>query len=406
MAGLQLTGLAAAFGIGLMIGVERERAHGDSEATAGVRTFTLVALLGALAALYGSTPVLLAFGVVTASFAALAYRKAGAAEPGLTTEVALVITYLLGALAMRDTALAAGLGVLVTILLLSRSRLHDFVRHRLTAHEVTDGLLLAAAALIVLPLLPDRPLDPWGLLNLRLVFALAVLFMAINALGYVALRAFGAQRGLPLAGFLSGFVSSAATHSAMGARARGTPAAARAAVAGAALSSVATVLQLTAVLGLTSLPLLRSMALPLALSGAVAVLYGAFYMWHAQGSDGAVTPGRAFSPAHALGFALAMGGVIAGSTLLVRWLGPQGAILGAGLSGLADVHAGAASAGALHRGGALDLATARIAVLAGFSTNALTKAVIAAWSGGARFGSRLIPGLVLMVLVAWAGLLL
>lgn len=405
MAPIPLTGLATAFGIGLMIGVERERAHAGLEAPAGVRTFALVALLGALAALHDSTLALVTFGVVVAGFAALAYRKAGAADPGLTTEVALVLTYVLGALAMRESELAAGLAVLVTILLLSRSRLHDFVRNRLTAQEVADGLTLAAAALIVLPLLPDRPIDPWGVLNLRLVFTLAVLFMAINAAGYVALRAFGARKGMPLAGFLGGFVSSSATHSAMGARARATPSAERAAVAGAALSSIATVLQLGAVLGLTSLPLLRALALPLALSGAVAILYGALFMWHAQGSDGALAPGRAFSLASALGFALVMGTVIAGATLLVRWLGPQGAVIGAGLAGFTDAHAGAVSAGALHRAGELELQTACAAVLLAFTTNALTKAGIAAWSGGARFALRLIPGLVLMVAAAWAGLL-
>lgn len=403
---IQLTGLATAFGIGLMIGVERERAHAGSEAPAGVRTFALVAVLGALAAFDESRLVLLTFGAVVATFAALAYYKAGAAAPGLTTEVAIVLTYVLGALAMRAAELAAGLAVLVTILLASRSRLHDFVRNRLTEHEVADGLMLAAAALIVLPLLPDRPLDPWGLLNLRLVFALAVLFMAIDAAGYIALRAFGTQSGLPLAGFLGGFVSSSAVHSAMGKRARVAPQTISAAVAGAALSSIATVLKLAAVLGVASLPLLAALALPLALSGAVAIAYGVTFMWRAQGSDGPLAPGRAFNPAHAFGFALVIGTFIAGSVLLVRWLGPRGAIIGAGLAGFANVHAGAVSAGALDRADALDERTACIAVLVAFTTNSLTKAGLAAWSGGAGFAWRLLPGLALMVAAAWAGLLL
>lgn len=406
MAAIEFTGLAAALGIGLMIGVERERAHGERKAPAGVRTFSLVALLGALAAMYDSTLTLLTFGVIVAGFAALAYRKFDAESPGLTTEVALVITYVLGALAMRQAGLAAGLAVLVTILLAARSRLHDLVRNRLTAQEAADGLMLAAAALIILPLLPKQPVDPWGVLDLRLIFMLAVLFMAINAAGYVALRAFGARKGLPLAGFLGGFVSSTATHSAMGAHVRATPELTRSAVAGAALSSIATVLKLAAALALTSLPLLAALALPLALSGVVAILYGAIFMWHAQGGDRPVTPGRAFSPTGAIGFALVMGLVIAGAALFVRWLGPQGAVIGAGLAGLANALPGTVSAGALARTGAVDLHTAGIAVLATFSTNALTRAAIAAWSGGAQFALRLVPGLALMTAAAWAGLLL
>ena len=169
---------------------------------------------------------------------------------------------------------------------------------------------------------------------------------------------------------------------------------------------VADGLMLAAVLGVASLPLLAALALPLALAGAVAIAYGVTFMWRTQDSEGPLAPGRAFNPAHAFGFALVIAAFIAGSALLVRWLGPRGAILGAGLAGFANVHAGAVSAGALDRADALDERIACIAVLVAFSTNSLTKAGLAAWSGGARFAWRLLPGLVLMVAAAWAGLLL
>lgn len=405
MPDVQITGIATALGVGLMIGIERERAHAGEIVQAGVRTYTLVALLGALAMLLESTLGVLAFALIVAGFSALSYRHTSASDPGLTTEVALVVTYLLGVLAMTQPILAGGTGVLVTILLAARSRLHGFVLDTLTEQEVHDGLLLAAAALIVLPLLPDRAVDPWGVLNPRLIFTLAVLFMAVNALGYLALRVFGATRGLALAGFISGFVSSSATHSAMGERARATPQTARAAVAGAALSSVATVLQLAIVLALSSTALLRALLAPLIGAGIVAVLYGLLFMWHA-GSDGSrPEPGRAFRLTSALGFALLMGAVIAGSALLVAWLGPKGAVIGAAIAGFADAHSGALSAGSLHRSTSIDLPTACIAVLAAFSTNALTKAGISLWSGGPKFALRLIPGIVLMLVAAWGALL-
>lgn len=404
MPDIQLTGLATAFGIGLMIGAERERARQGPEAAAGVRTFALAALLGALAAMLGSMPALLTFAVIVAGLAAIAYARRGASDTGLTSEVAFVVTYLLGALAMTQPLLAAGLAVLVTVLLASRSRLHDFVLNGLSRQEAHDGLLLATSALIVLPLLPNRPVDPWGVLNPRLIFTLAVLFMAINALGYIAQRYLGARHGLPLAGFVAGFISSAATHSAMGARARTAPPAARSAVAGAALSSVATVLKLAAALALANGALLAAMALPLALSGAVAVLYGVAFTWHATDDQTAPESGRAFRLSAALKFAAFIGGVIAGSTLLVRWLGPDGAILGSGLAGLADIYAAAVSAGSLLGANVLDLDTARIAMLLGYSANAVTKGTLAWWSGGRGFALRLAPGLVLMVAAAWLGL--
>lgn len=400
-----LIGYLTALGIGLLMGTERERSH-DGMAPAGVRTFALVALLGAIVADFESMPALLTFGFVIGLFAALAYRVSSKESPGLTTEVALVIAYVLGALAMSRGALAGLLGVVVTILLASRPSLHEFVRTRLTDDEARDGLLLLAAALIVLPLLPDRTIDPWGVLNPRLIFMLAVLFMAINAAGYVALRALGPTRGLPLAGLLSGFVSSTATHSAMGTRARAHPAELRAAVAGAALSSIATVAQLAVLLALTSLPLLRALAVPLLCSGLVATVYGGLFMWRATRESGKrekENPGRAFNPLSAVAFAAVVGAVIVGSALLVRWLGPKGAVLGAALSGFADAHAGAVSAGSLLRVDAVGVRTASLAVLAAFSTNAITKCIVALTSGGAGFALRLAPGLALMIAAAWLG---
>ncbi|HNR23704.1 MAG TPA: MgtC/SapB family protein, partial [Steroidobacteraceae bacterium] len=134
MPDVQVTGIATAIGIGLMIGIERERAHAGEAVQAGVRTYTLVALLGALAVLLVPPFGLIAFALAVAGFAALSYRRTSVTDPGLTTEVALVLTYMLGALAMTQPILAGGIGVLVTILLASRTRLHGFVLDTLTAH--------------------------------------------------------------------------------------------------------------------------------------------------------------------------------------------------------------------------------------------------------------------------------
>lgn len=409
MDSVSLTGLAAAFGIGLLVGVERERSTYDPKKAppAGVRTFTLASLMGALATIVGGTFTLLAFGTIIGAFAALAYRRTDT-DPGLTTEIALVVTYLLGALAMTRSTLAVAVGVVVTILLASRSWLHDIVRNRLSRDEVNDGLLLAASALVVLPLIPDRTVDPWGVLNPRMVWTLAVLFMAINGVGYLALRVFGASKGLPLAGFASGFVSSTATHGAFGTKARTNPEVLGAAVAGTALSSVATVAQLALVIAVTNPSLLNAMSIPLLLSGAFAAAYGGFFTWRTlrEEKNGELPLGRAFNPRTAIGFALLMSAVIVGSALLVKWMGSQGALVAAAVSGFADAHAAAASSGTLLRAGSITLPDAATSILLGFSTNAITKLVLATTSGGAAFALRLAPGLVGMVAVAWIGYVL
>ena len=218
----EASAILVALGAGLLVGVERERRMEIEGTTgaAGVRTFSITALLGALAALSGS-PVLLgatALGVILLT--ALSYPQDRSPDPGLTTEVSLLATFVIGVLAAANPVLAAAAGVLVVILLVSRGPLHDFARRELSDQELRDGVLLAAAAILVLPILPDRPVDPWQVINPRLVWKLTVLIMAVDAAGYVAQRLVGARAGLPISGLLGGFVSSTAVVATMGKRAQ------------------------------------------------------------------------------------------------------------------------------------------------------------------------------------------
>ncbi|HEY5809736.1 MAG TPA: DUF4010 domain-containing protein, partial [Povalibacter sp.] len=205
------------------------------------------------------------------------YRHTRDEDPGMTTEIAQLGVLLLGGLAMRQPQMAAGLGVAIAILLASRSQLHRWVHNALTDMEIRDGLLLAAAALIILPLTPTGAVDPWNVIYPRKLWTLAVVVMALNGLGYIALRVLGPKIGLVLAGFFSGFVSSTATIGAMGSRVRNHPELRNGAVAGAAISSVASLLQLAIVIGLVSVPLLQTLALPLLAAGAMTLVYAALF---------------------------------------------------------------------------------------------------------------------------------
>ena len=136
-------------------------------------------------------------------------RRAEGAGP--SAEVAMLATFLLGMLALHERALAGALGVIVAVTLAGKARLHAMARHWLSERELHDLLILATAVFVVLPLLPDRAVDPWQVLNLRKLWQLAVSIMAIASLGYIALRVFGSRLGLGLAGLAGGFVSSTAT---------------------------------------------------------------------------------------------------------------------------------------------------------------------------------------------------
>lgn len=399
--------LAAALAVGLLIGVERERnkGQGPRRAAAGVRTFTLISLTGAISLELGGLPVFLVATAVIGAFAALSYLRSFRHDPGLTTEVAMLITLLLGGLALREPQLAGALAVVVTIILAARTKVHDWIKNVLTDDEVRDGLVLAAAALVILPLLPAKPVDPWGVVDLRKLWTLAVLVMAINGLGYIAVRALGANVGLALAGLFSGFVSSTATIGAMGSRTKSHPDLHRSAVAGAAASSIATVVQLAIVVGLVSMPTLQALIPSLGLAGLTALAYAGLFTLRSfrETTPCDVPAGRPFSPKTAVLFVLVVGAALAISTALTSWLGDRGLMLATAVAGFGDAHAAAISAASLAAGGKAEVPLAAIAVLIGFSTNALSKTIVAFSLGDRRYALELLPGIVLMVIAAWAG---
>ncbi|HLH08607.1 MAG TPA: DUF4010 domain-containing protein [Terriglobales bacterium] len=277
--GQQLLHLGSALAIGLLIGAERERRKGEGphRSPAGVRTFALASLVGGVSVLTGGGLLLALATAVFALFSAVAYLRTREEDPGLTSEAALVLTVLLGGLAQTDIIAASAVAVIVTVLLAARVRLHHFVSDVISESELTDALIFAAATLVVLPLMPDRFLGPFGAINPRTIWKVVLLVMSISAGGYVAVRMLGPRFGLPVAGLASGFVSSTATIGAMGTHAVREPNLARSAVAGAVLSTVATILQMAAVLAATSRSTLYQMRFPLIAAGVAALAYGLFF---------------------------------------------------------------------------------------------------------------------------------
>jgi uncharacterized membrane protein (DUF4010 family) len=160
--------IVVALGIGLLIGLERERRKGEGpgRSPAGLRTFAAASLAGAISLMVGGKGLL---ALVTAGImvlTAIAYLRSSSDDPGLTSEAALILTVLLGGLAAERPFLAAGVAVILAILLAARAPLHDFVRTVLSDNEVQDGMIFAAATLVVLPLLPDQSVGPFLVLSL------------------------------------------------------------------------------------------------------------------------------------------------------------------------------------------------------------------------------------------------
>ena len=406
-----LLGLSVAVGIGLLIGAERERhnSHEHSPMVAGIRTFTAVALLGAISMLFPEQPILLLALLLVGLLVIKAYARVNNPNPGITTEISLLLTCLLGGLAMRDTTLAAGLGAGLTLLLAIRKHIHHFIRGVLTDTELHDAVLFAAAIFILLPLAPDRVMGPFNAINPHEMVYLVILIMAISALGYLALRLLGARLGLPLAGLAGGFVSSTATIYAMGQRAREQPAHMTGAVAGAVLSSIATIVQLALILQLLQPQVFNAMMLPLLCGGITALLYSLFFIKKKLDHGAAELNsdlGRAFDLKEAVIFAAMVSTVMVVSAGLNVYLGEGGTLLAAAVAGLVDAHATAISVASLVSADKLRVSQAILPILIAFSSNAVVKAVMAYKSGGWRYARRIVPGLLLMTLATWGGLLL
>ncbi|HEY5676211.1 MAG TPA: DUF4010 domain-containing protein, partial [Myxococcales bacterium] len=232
--------LLVALGVGLLLGLERERRKGEgpSRGAAGIRTFALTSLLGGTAGVLGEPALLVAGALFVGSAVLVAYARGDRTDPGLTTEMALFLAYVLGACSIRAPSLAAGAGIVATALLAFRTRLHAFARTALSEQEILDGLVLGIAALVILPALPDRPMGPLEAVNPAQVWRLAVLVMAVGLVSRLAVRLLGARAGVPLAGLAGGFVSSTATVGSMAMLARRDPQRAPAAAAGAVLANV------------------------------------------------------------------------------------------------------------------------------------------------------------------------
>ena len=343
----------------------------------GIRTFTLLGLFGVLAAAAGAAVVAVGLACVGA-LVVLGYRRTSATDPGTTTEVAALATYLLGVLTWTTPAAAGALAVVVVALLMSKARLHRFVAEAVSDVEMEDGLKFLVGAFVVLPLLPRRDLGPYGILNPARIWLIVVAVTGVSWIGYVAVRLLGSRRGLNVAGLAGGFISAVATTLAMGRRvARGGDV--DGAVAGALSASIATFLELAVIVTAVS-PAVGAVLAPACAIGALSLVLSA----RAAGRRAPARPGEVAertSRIVTLGPALTLAAILTIALLAARWaralFGPRGAVLAIAIAGLGDAHGGSITAATLQSRGALAISATILAIGAAVTTNTVVKCVAA-----------------------------
>jgi uncharacterized membrane protein (DUF4010 family) len=402
--------LLVALLVGLLIGLDRERAElrKGRRLFAGVRTFPLIALLGgALSMLLGMAgPWPLVTGLVAVSAIALvSYRQnAAQGEIGATTEIAALATYAVGATAgVGPLAVAAAMGVAIAVLLVAKPRLEGISR-ALSEQEIIAVLEIAVITAIVMPLLPDRGLGPWDVLNPFRIWLVVVLVSLVSFAGFMAVRWKGERAGLFWAGGLGALVSSTATTVSMAQRSR------EASLEQQRLLAAATVLASTVTCGRIAVLVAAmgpSLLPPLAVSLGAAVVVGmlaTLILGRGSRASGTSAPtgARSIQNPMSLRGALGFGALYACISLLVRAsearFGGGGKLVAAAISGFVDVDAISVALARGVRAGLI--AEAHAGIIIAYCSNNLFKSGAAIAMGAGRFRRDVAVSLCAMAIAA------
>ncbi len=393
----QLEALFLATAIGLLMGLERER---RPAALAGVRTFGLTGLLGALAGLLAeqlATPGLLIAGfvLVAAMIIAANFRQPEPNDPGTTSVVALLVCYCLGAMVwVGQGRLAVMAAVGSTMLLYFKSELRG-VASRLTSQDWRSILQFSVLSLIVLPILPNHGFGPYEAINPHQVWLMIVLISGVSLAGYAALRLIGARYGAPLLGLFGGLVSSTATTMVFARHARENPAMAPTATLVILLANLIMVVRVLAIAGVLSpsvLPELTTGCLLAILIGSVVIAVN----WRQLAAQEGLPIPETRNPTElrtAMGFGLLYAGVLLCAAWLSDSAGQGGLYLLAFASGLTDVDAIALSTLRLLNLGKMETTPTAIAILLAMLANLTFKTGLAFGLGGRALGWRVVGGM-------------
>jgi uncharacterized membrane protein (DUF4010 family) len=392
-------------GLGLLIGLERER---SPAAKAGLRTFTLVALagtLGAMLAEQSGAPWILGAGLIVLGgmMVAAYFRTPLEADPGTTTVAAIVVCYGLGALVWyRHTQLAVALAVTTTVLLYFKAELRGVTQH-LTRQDLVSFLQFAVLSLVILPVLPDQGYGPYAALNPYQIWWMVVLISGLSLAGYAALRLAGERHGALLTGFFGGVASSTATTLSFARHGR-RPELTRIAALVILTANWVVLVRLSILVGVVA-PALLPMALQVLGLAALAGVPLLIWRWrHLQGRE---LPELALSnPTEiraALGFGALYAGVLFAAAWLSDWAGSQGVYAVAVVSGLTDVDAITLSSLRLFGLATLSGAEALTAILLALLANIAFKAGLTLAIGGGRLALFTLPGFAAVALGAVFG---
>lgn len=403
--------LSLALGLGLLIGLQRQLA---GSAVGGIRTFPLIALLGAmcglLASVWSELIVVAGFiGITTmAVLANLAKYKEDAATGGQTTEVAALLTYVLGAfLATKNYPVAIVVGGVIAVLLHFKEPMHQFAG-RMTERDVQAVMRFVIISLIILPVLPDEVFGPYQVLNPREIWLMVVLIVGIGLAGYGSYKLFGEQAGVVLGGILGGLISSTATTVAYARRIKDNPEAASLAAITIVIASSVAAARVIVEVAVVAPNILGAVAPPLgALCLLMVMISIAMLMFHKTRGDAMPKQENPAELKSALFFGAIYALIVFATAAVKERFGGQALYVIAVVSGVVDVDAITLSTAQLAAAQRVDTTTTWQVILIASLVNLVFKAGVALMLGSAKlflrvalaFGLAIAGGV--LILLAW-----
>jgi uncharacterized membrane protein (DUF4010 family) len=392
--------LGAALGLGMLIGFERQRTLGQIESFAGVRTFSLVALFGAISVyaseLSGSSWIVgLVFLAILALVVSSYKVTARKGDIGATTEVSVLITFFVGCLcAWEEVGIAGAITVITMLLLALKGWLHDLAK-RIEPSDVEATLKFAIITLIILPLVPDTNYGPAGLevINPYKTWLMVVLIAGLNFIGYILVKVVGREHGFGITGLLGGLVSSTAVTLSFSQRSRSQPAMASVLALAIVLAWTVMFFRVVVEVGVVNFSLAKTLTTGMLVMGAVSVLI-CVVLWRRGRSRETAEVESGHNPfelGDAIKFGLLFAVVVFVASAAQNYFGDTGLYLAGALAGLTDVDAIALSMADLAKQNPGSSAAAARTIVIAVISNTMVKCGMAIWLGAPTMRRTMIP---------------
>lgn len=387
--------------VGGLVGIEREM---NVKVVAGVRTFSLTSIMGAFSIIlsdagHEAIPTVAFVGVVLVALLMGVVKHFKLADIGVTTLVAYMITFLLGTMVGKGLFLEAIAGSLTVTGLLASKVYSRKISETLTHKEIINALQFGIIAFVLYPVVPDRTIDPLGVINPKILLMVTIIVTSIGFVGYVAMKKVGYLYGLPLLGALGGLFNSEATTGALAARTKECRDIYPAVMKGILLTNSVMLLRNLIVASAVSLAVFKAMLYPQLLMVLACLLYFLLYRSDKEPAKIDIPVAMPFAITPALIFA-SMFVVVSWGVNFLKDYSVTSIYITALLGGLVSSAATTASLASLYATGNLDLGSAAVASVVSAIGSTLNKVTISWIMGSKGLSMKLLPP---MVIVAGVG---